>query len=70
MRKQENLYKHWKECFVPPHPSNNFQAQKYYQEKPRFKGVYSKIVYLVYQVIYYKPWQLHKSKNFKLDLPS
>ena len=25
-----------------PHPSTNFEIQKYYQNEPRFNGVYSK----------------------------
>ena len=25
-----------------PHPSNNFEMQKYYQNEPRFNGVYSR----------------------------
>ena len=25
-----------------PHPLNNFEIQKYYQNKPRFNGVYSR----------------------------
>ena len=27
---------------MPPHPSTNFEIQKYYQNKPRFNGVYSR----------------------------
>ena len=27
---------------MPPHPLTNFQIQKYYQNKPRFSGVYSR----------------------------
>ena len=27
---------------MPPHPLNNFEIQKYYQNKPRFNGVYSR----------------------------
>ena len=26
---------------MPPHPLTNFEIQKYYQNEPRFKGVYS-----------------------------
>ena len=26
---------------IPPHPLTNFQIQKYYQNKPRFNGIYS-----------------------------
>ena len=26
---------------MPPHPLRNFEIQKYYQNKPRFNGVYS-----------------------------
>ena len=27
---------------MPPHPLTNFQIQKYYQNEPKFKGVYSR----------------------------
>ena len=27
---------------MPPHPLRNFEIQKYYQNKPRFNGVYSR----------------------------
>ena len=27
---------------MPPHPLTNFDIQKYYQNKPRFNGVYSR----------------------------
>ena len=27
---------------MPPHPLTNFELQKYYQNKPRFNGVYSR----------------------------
>ena len=27
---------------MPPHPLNNFEIQKYYQNEPRFNGVYSR----------------------------
>ena len=27
---------------MPPHPLTNFEIQKYYQNEPRFKGVYSR----------------------------
>ena len=27
---------------MPPHPLSNFEIQKYYQNKPRFNGVYSR----------------------------
>ena len=26
---------------MPPHPLNNFEIQKYYQNEPRFNGIYS-----------------------------
>ena len=26
---------------MPPHPLTNFETQKYYQNEPRFNGVYS-----------------------------
>ena len=28
---------------MPPHPLNNFEMQKYYQNEPKFNGVYSRI---------------------------
>ena len=27
---------------MPPHPLTNFEIQKYYQNKPRFNGIYSR----------------------------
>ena len=27
---------------MPPHPLNNFEIQKYYQNEPRFNSVYSR----------------------------
>ena len=27
---------------MPPHPLTNFEIQKFYQNKPRFNGVYSR----------------------------
>ena len=27
---------------MPPHPLRNFEIQKYYQNEPRFNGVYSR----------------------------
>ena len=27
---------------IPPHPLTNFEIQKYYQNEPRFNGVYSR----------------------------
>ena len=27
---------------MPPHPLTNFEIQKYYQNQPRFNGVYSR----------------------------
>ena len=26
---------------MPPHPLTNFEIQKYYQNQPRFNGIYS-----------------------------
>ena len=40
MRAGENSYI-WTE-FLTPHPSTNFEIQKYYQNEPKFNGVYSK----------------------------
>ena len=27
---------------MPPHPLTNFETQKYYENEPRFNGVYSR----------------------------
>ena len=27
---------------MPPHPSTNFEIQKYYKNEPRFNGAYSR----------------------------
>ena len=27
---------------MPPHPLTNFEIQKYYQNEPRFNGIYSR----------------------------
>ena len=27
---------------IPPHPSTNFEIQKYFQNEPRFNGVFSR----------------------------
>ena len=32
-----------KEFLMPPHPFTNFEIQKYYENEPRFSGVYSTI---------------------------
>ena len=34
----------WKQngFLIPPHPLTNFEIQKYYQNEPRFNGVYSR----------------------------
>ena len=31
-----------KKFLIPPHPSTNFEIQKYYQNEPKFNGVYSR----------------------------
>ena len=31
-----------KEIFIPPHPLTNFEIQKYYQNYPKFNGIYSR----------------------------
>ena len=31
-----------KKKFMPPHPLNNFEIQKYYQNEPKFNGFYSR----------------------------
>ena len=33
---------YWARFSMSPHPLTNFEIQKYYQNKPRFKGVYSR----------------------------
>ena len=30
------------EFLIPPHPFTNFEIQKYYQNEPRFNGVFSR----------------------------
>ena len=30
------------EVLIPPHPLTNFEIQKYYQNEPRFNGIYSR----------------------------
>ena len=30
------------EFLMPPHPLTNFEIQKYYQNEPRFNGLYSR----------------------------
>ena len=31
-----------KKLLIPPYPLTNFETQKYYQNKPKFNGVYSR----------------------------
>ena len=31
----------WSNFLMPPHPLTNFEIQKYYQNEPKFNGVYS-----------------------------
>ena len=31
---------HFKKKLIPPHPLTNFEIQTYYQNEPRFNGVY------------------------------
>ena len=31
-----------KKALIPPHPLTIFEIQKYYQNEPRFNGVYSR----------------------------
>ena len=38
----KNNNKKQKELLIPPHPSINFEIQKYYQNKPKCNGVYSR----------------------------
>ena len=35
---------------MPPHPLSNFEIQKYYQNEPRFNGVYS--IAFILEIIY------------------
>ena len=42
---------------MPPYPLTNFEIQKYYQNEPKFNGVYSrnnlsKIIYHEYEKIF------------------
>ena len=32
----------WTEFLMPPHPLTNFEIEKYYQNEPKFNGVYSR----------------------------
>ena len=38
----------WRHCYsssgflIPPHPLTDFEIQKYYQDEPKFNGVYSR----------------------------
>ena len=36
-----------KKKLIPPHPLTNFELQKYYQNEPRFNGVFQEISYLI-----------------------
>ena len=36
-----------KKILIPPHPLTNFELQKYYQNEPRFNGVFQEISYLI-----------------------
>ena len=31
---------------MPSHPLTNFEIQKYYQNEPKFNGIYSEVIYL------------------------
>ena len=31
---------------MPPHPLTNYEIQKYYQNEPKFNGIYSEVIYL------------------------
>ena len=41
---KSRLKQNWsrQKLLVTPHPLTNFEIQKYYQNEPRFNGVYSK----------------------------
>ena len=32
---------------IKPHPLTNFEIQKYYENEPRFNGVFQEIIYLI-----------------------
>ena len=39
---QKDKIKKQKGFLMPPHPLTNFEIQKYYQNEPRFNGIYSR----------------------------
>ena len=41
-RDSKSLLWQWNGFLMPPHPLPNFEIQKYYQNKPRFNGAYSR----------------------------
>ena len=45
-KKRKRNYKSWlwkrMEFLMPPHPLKNFEIEKYYQNEPRFNGIYSR----------------------------
>ena len=43
-RKRNCKSQHWKRLgfFMSPHPLTNFEIKKYYDNEPRFNGVYSR----------------------------
>ena len=40
--KRESNNKSRSKFLMPPHPLTNFETQKYYQNEPKFNGVYSR----------------------------
>ena len=41
MEQVKEQWNRWK-CLLPPHPLTNFDIQKYYENEPKFNGVYSR----------------------------
>ena len=41
-KKFKKQQKKQNEFLMPPHPLTNFEIQKYYQNEPKFNGVYSR----------------------------
>ena len=39
-KKYEELVMEIQKCLISPHPLTNFEIQKYYQNKPKFNGIY------------------------------
>ena len=50
---------------MPPHPLNNFEIQKYYQNEPRFNGIYSRnnLPEKIKDGIRNKPWWICRRRH-------